>query len=118
MFGHWLKQERERRGWSQRLLADKAGISSAMVTRLESGKVGHSPDMVQRLVAALTEGYDEENRDRVDREARAASAGLEEAPLSPEAERFLKLWESADPVRRKLAEEILALIPTMPEPLQ
>lgn len=76
-FGTWLKQEREARGWSQRLLAEKAEISSAMVARLEKDSVGHSPDMISRLAGALT-GTDasEATKARIARDARAASAGL------------------------------------------
>lgn len=52
-FGDWLKTTRERRGLSQRALATKAGISSAMISRSESGDVGASPEMVESLADAL-----------------------------------------------------------------
>jgi transcriptional regulator with XRE-family HTH domain len=37
-FGQRIKRERERRGWSQRELARKAGISQATPIRVEAGQ--------------------------------------------------------------------------------
>lgn len=51
-FGDWLEVARQKRGMSQRMLATRAGVSSAMVSKIESGS-GLSLDMARKLAAAL-----------------------------------------------------------------
>lgn len=84
-FGIWLKSERDRRGWTQRVLADRAGISSAMVARIEKDSVGYSMDMVTRIAEALSEGADPASTSLVIRDAKLAAAGVE----MPEMERII-----------------------------
>jgi transcriptional regulator with XRE-family HTH domain len=102
-FGTWLKTERNKRGWTQRLLADKAGISSAMVARLEKNNVGHSPDMVKRLVEALSENTTLEGRAGILRSAKIASAGLPDKPpeeVQIDVAELLSLYSSLSPERK------------------
>ena len=48
-----IRDERNKRGWSQSELARRAGVSPSVVNRLESGKrVGHA-DTIARVAAAL-----------------------------------------------------------------
>jgi transcriptional regulator with XRE-family HTH domain len=44
---------RERRGWTQAELAEKAGIHLVTVSQLEAGLRGPSLDMAERLATAL-----------------------------------------------------------------
>jgi transcriptional regulator with XRE-family HTH domain len=53
IFGEWLKKQRTERKITQRDLAAAASISFSMVSRLENGQVGHSPEMLERIVDAL-----------------------------------------------------------------
>jgi ribosome-binding protein aMBF1 (putative translation factor) len=48
-----IRQARLRRGWSQRLLADKAGVSEDIVQAIESGKPGTSVGSVLSVLWAL-----------------------------------------------------------------
>lgn len=47
------RQARLRRGWSQRLLADKAGLSEDLVQAIEGGKPGTSVGSVLSVLWAL-----------------------------------------------------------------
>jgi transcriptional regulator with XRE-family HTH domain len=51
-FGRLVKLARIRRGWRQRDLADRAGVSRTMVSRIERGHLGTTPLDVVRAVAA------------------------------------------------------------------
>lgn len=57
-FSKWLAETRERRGLSQRSLASKAGISSATVSKVESGDVGVSTEMMKKFAEALEVPYE------------------------------------------------------------
>ena len=52
--GERLRLERQRRGWSQRELAERAGLSRAMVSAVEGGKRQPSRALFARLCQALT----------------------------------------------------------------
>ena len=59
-FNEYLKQLRERRGMSQRELADASNISSAEISRLESGiRQKASPVVLKALAVALNVPYNE-----------------------------------------------------------
>ena len=73
-FGDWLKSARKNRGMTQREVARLAGLSSAMVTRLESGDVGHTAATIEKIVNALASTPEEAST--LLQEAKAASAGL------------------------------------------
>lgn len=52
--GKWVKTERERRGWSQTELAQRASIVQSYLSRLEgSDRTKPSPDVLQRLANAF-----------------------------------------------------------------
>lgn len=44
---------REQRGWSQRELADRAGMKQPQLARLETGQVEPKLDTLQRLAKAM-----------------------------------------------------------------
>lgn len=52
-FGDWLADHRQKRGYTVRGLAERAGISHATVSKIEDGIVGARSEMVQKLAGAL-----------------------------------------------------------------
>jgi transcriptional regulator with XRE-family HTH domain len=48
-----LREWRERRGLSLRVLADRAGVSHVTILRIEAGTVSPTVDMLVRLAKAL-----------------------------------------------------------------
>ena len=52
-FGHHLRQLRARRGWSQDLLAGKAGLSGKFLGEVERGEKSISLDNLAHLARAL-----------------------------------------------------------------
>lgn len=53
-FGQWLKHEREKRGMTQTVLAERAGTTSATLSRIEAGSRGHSRRLVIEIANALS----------------------------------------------------------------
>jgi transcriptional regulator with XRE-family HTH domain len=53
VFGASVTREREALGWSQRALAEKAGLSYAAVSGTESGKHGPSLETAAMIAVAL-----------------------------------------------------------------
>lgn len=59
VFGARLKQAREHLGWNQSELARRAGVPSAVLSRLESGaRAGLTLEVARRLARALGVGLD------------------------------------------------------------
>jgi ribosome-binding protein aMBF1 (putative translation factor) len=56
--GDAVRQARQKRGWTQVELAEKAGLSGNYVARLERGEVGPSLFVAQRLCEALDTDLD------------------------------------------------------------
>jgi transcriptional regulator with XRE-family HTH domain len=52
-FGPRLAELRRARGLAQRTLADRSGADASTISRLEQGARGVSPELVDRLAAAL-----------------------------------------------------------------
>ena len=48
-FGDYLKQQREERGWTQPMAAEKIGIEQSYLSKLETGKATPSEEMFERL---------------------------------------------------------------------
>ena len=44
-----IRQVREKRGWTQKYVADKAGITQAMLQKIETGKRKPSYDVLVKL---------------------------------------------------------------------
>lgn len=44
-----IRQAREKRGWTQKYVADKAGITQAMLQKIETGKRKPSYDVLVKL---------------------------------------------------------------------
>ena len=51
--GAKIEAERARRAWSLRDLADRAGVSRAMISKIERGEVSATAALLGRLAAAL-----------------------------------------------------------------
>ena len=51
--GHVIKQLRERNGWSQEELAHRVGMSTANLSRIESGRHGVGPELTGLLAKEL-----------------------------------------------------------------
>lgn len=51
-FGEYLRKQREERGWTQPIAADKIGIEQSYLSKLETGKATPSEEMFARLVDA------------------------------------------------------------------
>ena len=51
--GAKIEGERDRRGWSLRDLADRAGVSRAMISKIEHGQVSATAALLGRLAAAF-----------------------------------------------------------------
>lgn len=52
-FGHHLKAQRNKHGWTQDQLAAKADLSVDMISRLEAGKTGARFPTIEKLAGAL-----------------------------------------------------------------
>jgi transcriptional regulator with XRE-family HTH domain len=52
-FGTWLREARDRRGWTLEVLAKSANTSHPTISRLEHGRANPSRKMVLRLAEAL-----------------------------------------------------------------
>jgi transcriptional regulator with XRE-family HTH domain len=62
-FGESLKTRIEARGISPRQVALRAGITPAFLSKILSGKVGYSPETIERIADALApDGADEASR--------------------------------------------------------
>lgn len=59
-FGWYLKQLREKRGWSMNQLAQAAEISGSQISRIESGLRGvPKPQTIRKIADALDGSYEE-----------------------------------------------------------
>lgn len=74
-FGSWMRQEREKRGWSQTDLADKAGLSGQQISNIETGRTRNPQQNTRtKITSALGE---EPSQSIVDAELKQVSiAGL------------------------------------------
>lgn len=52
-FGRYLTQMRERKGISQRKLAESAGVTNSTISRLEAGLVKPDPTTLEKLAQGL-----------------------------------------------------------------
>jgi transcriptional regulator with XRE-family HTH domain len=50
---HYLKELRQERGLTQKLLAERAGVSQQFISRIESNWVNAGPKTIRRLASAL-----------------------------------------------------------------
>jgi HTH-type transcriptional regulator/antitoxin HipB len=51
--GELVRRRREELGWSQSRLAEAAGTGQALISRIESGRVNPTVDMLKRLAGAM-----------------------------------------------------------------
>ncbi|WP_172251900.1 helix-turn-helix domain-containing protein [Saccharibacillus deserti] len=59
-FGSYLKQVRERKGWSINRLAGAAGVSTSQISRIEHGLRGvPKPQTITKIAQALGVSYEE-----------------------------------------------------------
>jgi transcriptional regulator with XRE-family HTH domain len=52
-FSEWVQKERVERDWSQAELSRRAGISRAIVNKIENGSTTPSPDTIASIARAL-----------------------------------------------------------------
>jgi transcriptional regulator with XRE-family HTH domain len=83
-FGEYLKSQRDARGWTQPMAAEKIGIEQSYLSKLETGKASPSEEMFERLMNA----YD------IDVDHLGAAVAL------PELERLREIGAIRDLVRR------------------
>jgi transcriptional regulator with XRE-family HTH domain len=89
-FGEWLKVARERRGLSQQLLGDYAGLARMSVWRFENGDRTPSRKYIEALARALApDGASEEEIERIVADGLLAAGFLPSPGASlPEIERL------------------------------
>ena len=58
-FGEYLKQQRDQRGWTQPVAAEKIGIEQSYLSKLETSKASPSEEMFERLATAYEFTMDE-----------------------------------------------------------
>jgi len=61
-YGRWIKQAREAKGWSKKLLAEKCGINEGYLARIEGGNAVPSDELSEKLGIKLH--LDKENKDK------------------------------------------------------
>jgi ribosome-binding protein aMBF1 (putative translation factor) len=59
MVGDGIRRARQEHGWTQAVLADKAGLSPNYIARLERGELGPSLFVANRICEALTIALEE-----------------------------------------------------------
>ena len=79
--GEKVREERERRGWSARTLAQRAGVSHAYVSHLEAGQYTRpGVEQLRRLAGALGVGVEyligEEGREESDQQLQEIQVNL------------------------------------------
>lgn len=57
--GKKIATERGEKGWSQRELADEAGVSNTTINRIERGKINPSSDVIKKVARALDMSLDD-----------------------------------------------------------
>ena len=77
--GQALLEAREQRGWGQGVIAERAGVSVATVSRTEAGKVDSSRDKLEKLIDA----YDTPSEKLKARVHELAASFPEEVELEP-----------------------------------
>jgi transcriptional regulator with XRE-family HTH domain len=85
--GLYIKQKRERLGWSQRKLADRAGVSHAYVSHLEDGQYARPRIEKIKLVLGALGLTVEETREAVGRVNEASEEYVADG-LDPELARI------------------------------
>ncbi|WP_461811246.1 helix-turn-helix domain-containing protein [Faecalimonas sp.] len=53
MLGNRIREYRKERGFSQEILAEKSGVSTNTISRIEGGQMAMSVGILQRIVKAL-----------------------------------------------------------------
>jgi transcriptional regulator with XRE-family HTH domain len=118
-FGLWLKQQRTRRGWSQRAFAARAQVTHASISRFEGGERHPSRDMARLLADTLAEGLGDEIAAQLRRAAwlTAGYAPDEDIPQSPEEAEALtpSITYEPDPELSIIIEGYHGLDPAMQE---
>jgi transcriptional regulator with XRE-family HTH domain len=85
----FIRQWREHRGYSQEKLGGFLDTSGSMISRIESGEVPYTQDVLEALAEAL----------RTD-----VASLLMRDPSNPEA--MWSIWDQAKPAQRDLIEEL------------
>jgi transcriptional regulator with XRE-family HTH domain len=122
-FGDWLRAERSARNLTQEALAERIGdgLTHVAVGDWERGKRKPRPRNVDALADALAgPDADEETRDRLRTEARAAAAGIDlpELERDPDPEhvaQFLADYSGPDPAIAGAAQTYKAVRRAMAE---
>jgi transcriptional regulator with XRE-family HTH domain len=77
--GERLLMYRRRKGWTQRQLADRSGVSHISIARIERGQIPFvSVDVISRLADALDVSLDQITGRVVDEELEPASVAVAE----------------------------------------
>lgn|GEM_PF-2882093 len=108
--GSYLKELRQRKGWTLRVAAAEIGISASRLTELEAGrsyrtthKTRPSPDVVERLAAAY--GLDPSHL--------LAEAGYDVGPLAklgPQEQRLLSIFAGLSDQRKAIGLQMMRVL--------
>lgn len=56
MTGESIRRARRRRGWTQKELAERVGLSQTMISQIEAGRMKPAPSFLRQIRSVLTEG--------------------------------------------------------------
>lgn len=99
-FGAWLKEEREKRGWTQQIIADRAEVTKTTIWRFETDARDPARETAERIGRALAtdDSTDDNVRMLVDRALFAAGfvpSGQVVRSFDPE-DPMLEVLDAAD----------------------
>ena len=101
-FGNWMQSQINDRGWTQRELSRRSGVSQAQISNFINGSRKPTADACQRLAQAL-----EHPLDTVLREAGILTSSGEDDPTIAET---VELMRNMPPNKKRLALNVLKTI--------
>jgi transcriptional regulator with XRE-family HTH domain len=103
VFGGWLKNQRDRRGWTQEQLGELVDLSKAQISRLESGSQGTKPATIVRIANALGASVDDAVNALM-----ADKIGLKQKTVDPDVMALIEEYQSLTPASRDTARTLVS----------